>query len=1110
MASDRIGLFNDFRGLLVPDPRLVGQPIDTTQSSLTQAGVFPGDPVPVSQTEMVLDSTGTQTADHKLRLQTIKSGFAGIDKAGFVWRNDITPDPLWRGWDWPTMIADWKRVRPITTFSTLTPMNGIDTITLSDDTIISVYGVAGVAPAPDRIQASVRNASTGAWSTVTIHEPGVTYGTGMGPHPCIIALPSGRLQCYYYLSLDTAWSSAMSLPTGGDGLAQVGMSYSDDNGATWTVGGRNILPTAISRHAAGSGVSGYVEIGRLRAAYLRDEVVLIASLQVADEDVASTAIDVIRQYGSSDLGATFTYVTESDPTATTVPWFLGGSAVVRAVAGGFVMLYASPIYDEVIRVVIGSAFEPFTSAPHQRTGIGQFTHATSSGTADYLADGEVDAAIDDAGRLWMVVRDSSADNEVGITQTDKPTSSDSEFSARTWLSSLSTTAGSITLGLTAQVYPKHLSLTWQRSRLVLVHRHVDGTGLGKFDDSIEVAFLGGPSTVTGRTLTPNKGNHPGQTLLYLPFALATDVGWTGSGAGTVTETEDGLEIDTAAAGQVFYRTFTADVAQGIVAEFDLDVAAGGSSSSKVVFQRIVLGDGATEDYIIEFWWGSTGIRLRDVNGAATITTAMVSATADGVEIRVELVNSTVRWWTRPRGTGSDREWTAQTGSAALTDGGGAASNEIRWGHNAATTATSTMRRIIASAGEYNLDITAAQTNPDDLNPRDFSSYPIHVDDGVRIMATDGPTLVGDQWDVDADYLYAAPRILPWIAESPRDGWRSTSQVQHTIAFTLQPHGEGAGQGFGPVLALCCMGTNWRTGRLQGDTGGGTWTTIGTVFDVAAKMASMAYVRTGNTVYADTGSTDAPYLNLDEAAGWTVNLGSGKYRKVKSNSSGRWGTTGERLTLVLENCDGTEPSSGTMSLWPTDWVWVMRTSGTDYEGYRLLIDAQTTADGDFRIGSMLLGAVQVFGSDPEWGRVLTTEHNVTATDSIDWRRRKRRFGPPRRVVEMTFPFVDESSLADSAPDPDYITSSTSGSQPAVASIGSMLRTIEGIGTLQRGAMIPVVYIARIGKGPPNVEMINRRSLFIYGHASNGSQMDSIIGTPGRNEALSGSLTVTEIP
>jgi len=1122
--ADVTSTYDLFRGLLRPDWRLYDADeacIDADQSVLTQGGPRPGDPVPQQVTEMSLEGAGTQAADKKLRIQTIKAGFPGVDLAGFAWRDGATPDPLWRGQDVPSITSDWECARPIASgAATTTPTDGFDTITLQDDTRISAYGTTETSPdTTDRVQVTIRNPANGNYSHVTVKEFGYAFGAGRSPHPCFVELDSGRLLCFYYKEFQTGSRK---------GDIQVDMSYSDDSGATWTVGATNVLPADILYEAATTPgtANSFKEIGQMSAEVdVLGNIGLFCELWFSETDPgASTTPNVIRQYASSDVGSSFAQISQSSQ-AIASPNYAGTKPrVVRA--GGFLIVAWCNIWSDKTRVArLASAFEDLTvSATVEATpGTPDSCVDTTAGlvSGQQSLDSDHDIAVADDGTLYLVFRDQNANQECATSR--------SIDNGLTWeylgQSSVDASTSYWNIGGASQVYPEYLSATWHRSRLTVVSHHEDAAGAGSYDDSVDVTYLGGPSTVTRRSYdeTGLSTSQTSDEIVYVPHALPTSVGWTGAGAGTESQTGSALRIVTAVNGRQFNRAFTSALTEGIAVEHDIDISAGADHTARVVFNRISIGDGATHDFAVEVRYGGTTVVLWDTNAGAEIASATVPTTANGIVVRVELFspsagNGTVRWWTRARGVTGDREWTARTGSTTLNDklgaGNGALSpgtNDVLWGHASPTSATSNTRRVTMSFDEWLGDITDVQANPGGLHPRNYAPQPVHVDGGTRVIAVNGQTFHGDTWHQDTRYDKAIERILPWLFPSPRRGWEATDETEHKIAFELQPNGEGISLSENALIGFSIVGGNWRTASLEGDTdGAGTWATIGASFDAAARMTLMKYVRHGNVIIADASSTNKPYLFYNECVGWTIDLGSGKLRRVLTNTEGKWNDTGKFARVVLADMDGTEPASGTAAFIPTDFTVLFRPNSTDYAGYRLVIDAQSTVDGKLKIGSMVPpGPVAVFSRQYSEGRVLTTEHNVDLSETDDWIQTARRRSPSRRAVELSWDYIDSRGTSGSEPDPDFLASSTSVGADAVAAVGDTHLVLEGLSRLVGGGLVPVVYLPVIARGPPNTQVINRRMLQLYGRLGDSQRLTADVGDEDSDEGFSTAVTITEL-
>ena len=201
-------------------------------TGVTQASPRAGRPVLESSadTSMVLEATGTQDADSKLEIRTLRGGYPEPSGAGYVWRHDTSPAETYRGWDTPIVLTAWEAA------AWTNPAFGENRyphgVTTTDGDIVVVYTDRDttVAGGVSYVYARIRSESAGTWgSEITIAS---NRGTGYA-HPAVVQLASGRLQVFYFVHDDDA------------DLAQVSMSYSDDGGATWAVGSRFCLPAAI-------------------------------------------------------------------------------------------------------------------------------------------------------------------------------------------------------------------------------------------------------------------------------------------------------------------------------------------------------------------------------------------------------------------------------------------------------------------------------------------------------------------------------------------------------------------------------------------------------------------------------------------------------------------------------------------------------------------------------------------------------------------------------------------------------------------------------------------------------------------------------------------------
>ena len=1104
MATDRIADFTDFRGVLVPDPRITA--VDTTHSTLTQAGPRPGVPDAQGQTEVLLQSGGTQPASKTLQVQALSAGMPEVDGAAQVWR--YSGDTYWRGWNPPTIITGWQPVLICDgSVTAKASAKHVHTLALASGKVAAVFQIRDntIGAVQDEVWVYIRSETADTWDSGTqIYAQVDGYSAGRGSHPCLVQLPNGRLLVFHWVELAS-------------GDCQVRMQYSDDL-STWATGSRYCLPAAVPYTAEAGSAANYDTIGRLRACHLNGQIALFASLRKANNNLAGAndMRDVIRQYGSSSLGARFSQVAEALPEGN----YPGGYQDCATVADQIILAWCRWNWPSQYlgRVRLASAFEPFTGAtfivgPNGARTAFNVTNAATQGKQ--LSDGDCAICVSDSGEVYILHRitdDGSIKTNPCVVERSKDDGATWEYLGQSadgsWFSEW---WQGQSVGLH---YPRDFAACAQYGRLLVLTHWFASTG--NEDDSVGCIYLGGYSTVTQPTYGDNyetDANRASYEFTWLPIEKMDDVGFLAAGAGTGVLTGGEFVVTTSSQQRTYSRTFTGTVTEGMEVSGSVTVDSGGSVASRTVYAWVVVADG-TNDYTVELRLGSSSVELYDLHGPTSIGTVSVDTSA-GVDFKIALTSAGVAWWIKSRSLGSDAEWTPGTPSTSLTNNTGAAalSCQVVVGHNSSTTAVSDWHMLHVSHDEWTGQTLAlGQTNPDDLFPRPLMAAPVYVDGGTTVRALDGPAFTGDTFNIATRYDYAVGRVLPSQEASPRRGWRSTDETVHRIAFALDDSLTVASRQGNVIMALSVMGANWRTGSIEADSGGGSWSSIATI-DAADGLDTMAYVRAGNSLEANSGSTDKPYLDLNECAGWTVSLGSSKFRRVKWSSEGLWDQSGKRARLFLDGVDDTEPASGTMSLWPRNFTVVFRVNNANYAGLRLVIDAQTTVDGYLEVGTLALGPVVVWGQSYGWGRVLEDTANVRRVVAQDGTDRVTKHGPAVRQVQIDWTDgVDETDISGSAPTPDYTTTSTTGGSQGAADIRSAARQLAGLVRLTDGGKVPVVYLPAIAKGSSgnDTEILNRRAQMVYGRMASSVRREAAQGDEGRSEVIRVSrLTIDEL-
>lgn len=1073
-----------FRGLLIPDNRFKAEEISTADGTFTQAGPRPGVPDAQDNTDMVLHSSGTQSAAQDLQLLALKGGFSVEGQAGFVWKNSTDAGTLYRGCDFPTSIASWQPVTAADTSvgGSVLPMTTRfpHAITLANGKVIVAYNWynSNATATDNKLKVKVLDNAASTWGSAVNVASRVTLaglsGIDVVFHPSLVELPGGRILLF-----------ALYRKSGPNDLAQVDMHYSDDEGATWSAGAVNILPDGIATTNSSAGHT----LQRMRAVLHNGQICMVIS-GILNGGTGNG--DQVWHYASDDYGNSFSLVEEWDRTANV------GFVPDLVVAGGFILIaYLASSQSYVLRT--GSAFTPFTYDTARRMLPGAEAEVITSGTPSVSAStGSVAIWLDDDGALYGMSR------QVSIT--GRPVCiSVSRDGGLTWAAAgkdYASSGGAADIGSIFDLgdndtYPTDYVCVAQGGRSLCFHTRVAAHAPAtRYDESIGCAYLGGYSTVTMPPLTAfaKETRRVGWDFNWVPFEKPDNVGWTslvgGAGAATLNASYLRLQSADASSDDAYYRIRpTLSLAAGVIILADLKVIDAPSPTvDETVFVEIDLGDGSTSNgYKIRAAIGEDRIVWRDQQAGSTLATTTGIDTTDGVQILIAIQETATGTgkasaWFRTYDVDAhtdERVWTQALDDQAMTDAGASVTGEILFGAlDGATTSASSdsywygVHKVSDISGtDFNPgeQLATGQTNPDDLFPKSFRPTSMWVNDGVKVAATDGPAWINDDWSIATRYTYSIDHVYPRQHPSPRIGWRSTGVTQEQIAWRF----DGVNQY--PVLGMYLDSINFQTGTLAGyDDGATAWVDIAS-FDTAVEFYDLPYTRKGDLIIPNVAALHSPgirYIHANELQDCTVDLGSSKFRKVSSNTAGLWRySTTQYPTLRLTTVDGTEPTTGRMQVWGRRMLMVVSGQAALYSGYRLTIDAQTNSDGYFEIGTMALGPVHYFAEDYSWARSFNTTPNTDLKTFPDGTRTSSINGPPRRAVSFGWAdAVDAAPMSGFHPFPDYVTASDASGSQAVGLRGASPLVVRDLSEELNGPHVPVVYIANIPKLVPSTSSV----------------------------------------
>ena len=1133
------------RGLLIGDPRLRDESaVWTAQSTgLTQEGRTLGRPYTTDTTSWRIEARGDSTED--LNVECIRGGIPGSG-LGVAWKQSSEASTAYRGQDAPVAIRQSEMLALGVGGGSYESHAYPDTLAMQDGTIVvvneftnSTLGVTG------QRRVVVRTIDSG---TGTVTGP-TTIATNIysnhRPLPFVYSVPredgGDRLMVGLWIE-DSA--------TGGPDAANLDIYYSDDTGATWAVYARSVLRGTTTIDALttqrdgidiagsqGAGSTGW-DLFRCRAAYANGQVLLMMHLRHHDTNYRRVA-DFLFQWQSPDLGASFTLVDEAtSKTATEDVGYRGGVPTVRARDGLFHVAYVA-ISDSgysaggaASLISVGIQIDRLGSTAQRFTEVssGDSTNPTLSeggavsqvgATVLYELDNpDCALALIPSGTLalyWRRPDDGTSGQEIRCALcTDGLAYSvwGSSMYSRNYGTVWDVDSGSVNPldggGATGNItnYPQQIAATGQGGRVVLATSwSMTGTTA---DASLSVLTLGGYHTQTmGSTTASAVGSIAaavGWEQCWYGLHQPDQVGWTRTTAGTtaITFSTDGMNINTTGPTGSDYWTITPSGSgvEGVRLRWAL-ICDSGNTGADYVAVRVIVRDGAnTLDVSIRY--NSTTVVVYDNHGATQLASVAVDMTVMQEFELAATVGSAGDFvlYHRAASMRDDVPWTTTYSGAPTLASNVAAQHTIRFGSIAAGGMDSTWRDFYVTTNNHTglralSDV--AITNPDDLAPMALTGRWSEVVSGAFIRAVDGPAATGDAYTAPVVYGYGGERVLPSVLPSPSMGWRSTDETAQSLALVYNTTTLGTEESapMGDTWGIHLAGINFGAATLEGyDVGTAAWVTV-TALDFTT---GVSYTRTGNVVELTSGSLTQQVNEGEWDGGW-VDLGSSKYRRIQHTRGGLITTTGgtvRRPRLILEDVDGTEPASGSAEVYPRQATVIVRDADS-YAGIRVSIDAQSTPDGYFEIGSVVVGPFLTFGADYSWGRVIGTEYNVDMNESRGGQRMPYKAGAPRRFVDFAWTDgIDVTQIDGSSTDADYMLSTSTGGIEPAAYNRAVLYDLEGSLSLVGGPLRPVVYVPVVGKGIPNTVTLTGRADAVYGRVVSPIRMESILGDENVDE------------
>jgi hypothetical protein len=995
----------------------------TSEASYTQQQPQAGVPVSDTTDGVVLTAQGTQATGTSYEVITVQGGTVA-DRATYAWREGGSGD--YYGADGAGTISHFETI-----YSAGSAALYPHAVGLPDGSVLCVYQYN----VGKQVQLSTWSESAG-WSESTIANfSALIYPFMTDLYPTICRLSDGSLLVAHYYG-DTA-----------AGVATIRTLRSTDDGATWSQHSSDTLRTAIDiAGSPGSGATGY-DLLRLRMAAVNGQILLLAGVNAHDTDTSRLHT---LQYASNDNGLTFELVdTIDDSGAVTTAY----SPDVTVQGGAF---YVS-INDNgtVYSIALSNAFESINTAYSSKVTVAGGL-ATNQNSCMWT---------DDRGFMYAVLRSNTTNNPIRIFASIDGGSNFQQivtnlYSVGTNLEFIKELAGCSVGG---------------RQLLVSNSSSTDGT----LDDAVLGHWLGGYSSVTLPPESPVSlgiSDWIGWSAAWSAFWLPDDGTWAKTFLGTPVISASGMTLTTTTAlnSRAYWsQTPTTDAIAGLIVRTRLTASTGGTTGSNRRTIRLRYSDTTTHEVLLRI--APTGYAVYDGN-TTQIGGSISADLTTGVELLIALADGQVCIWRRSANLDAHaRQWTLDFNQSAVP-AGGTASNLVQFGHESVASGPNTVtvwHEFHYSADtDTGLQLAYGQTNPDQLHGAGYPAegQAVYIDQGLLISTRGGYAAEGQTNTIDTRYLYPIDNIFHSYSPTPRTQWRSTSvapisNVPSQMIPIYTNLNVGSTEGTRLDSDLLCVhleNINFSQFTIEYyDTGTSSWVVLA---DIDTALTTN-YVRHGANVRWNTGGGSGTYYHYDTLVGGYVVLGvrtTGKYRTISANTEGVWDSPsyGKQSVITLSDIDGTEGSSGAITIIPPRATVVVNLLGISTPAIAIRTDAQRTTTGDIRIGHLSIGNVYVLA--PQYGRGRAIEYitNTTNTLQPDGTQRTRVRSNGHRAVQVAWTDgIDITQQYASTPDLNYWASEDTNQQP-VANYGSVPFDLLGIVERLRGAHHPVVYLPYI--------------------------------------------------
>lgn len=1042
----------------------------SAESSVTQNGDLAGVPSPSEGADLAILTQGVQS--RTVEVKTQRGGHV-TDGAGFVWRYE--GDNRFYGLEVPNKILDVHNLVSTTIHENI-PRHAIR---LSNGIVLVAYENKQLTTVNARV---ARIAVDGTVTTDFISTAQIADLNGNMLYPSLCELPDGSVLC-------SVWTV-----DGVADVANVAIYRSIDDGDTWTKVSSRALPADIDIAGTyGAGASGF-KLQPLTVSANNHQVLLFTALYAHNTSLVYGTI--MKQYASTNGGLQYTFIDESG--LSDASYFYTPKVVEHN--GVFIIAYISDTDTISFTTLQDATTSIFTS-------LGTIPASTLNtlvavGSGNRLIDGDYTFYKDTDGRLYIYVN-TLDQNWIHGAYSDLMNVGVESY-ATSWsnwgdeFAFDDTNVATFFAPTNSGGGIKNIVAAPGQGEQLLFCNY-NNIGPNTYEDSLIMVTLGGWTSQQYPRLSPypNDNQWSYDTQTWIPFDLpGQNSVWTKTGVGASTQALGGdhITLTVGSANTVYYYRTLTDKTNGVMMHTRVSNVSGGTSTAGAAIRARIQNQASTQTYYVEVVINSDAIYVYDKHASTLIGSATGLSLPSGLQLLMHLDNSTGDVYVYYADAGSPRQYLSISGTCSLN---ASTIQRVEWGIPSGTGTRSADYHFVS----YGVgDANGLRFVPNDLNARQYTARGFYttLKDGLQISTASGAAREGDSYTIEPQYGSPVQRTLHTVSPSPAVGWRSNTVDDpavdkvpaQTIAWMLDTGLQGLQDThtMSEAVGIHLTDINFKEFTVE-KYASGSWSKLVTISNNVGGQVN--FTRQGAAVFCT--ELQGAYLHLNECKNWSVRLDDGAgnivVRRIASNGDGVFAaTTSKRAYLNLIGVESTDPVTGTAYLIP-DACTVLLNENV-FAGLRIIITSDWTAEGYFKIGTMVAGPLVI--TSPQYGRGRTIEFsaNVLESESTNGTLYTRKQGQGGRIVRISWTDgVDTSALNASSARPNHYSYFTGS---PIAAAGSAPTSMMGLIDYIDGASEAVVYLPSIETFPSGVVKYNRYHEHMLCTLGNTVQIDHVIG------------------